>query len=302
MAPQTPTLSVVINTKNSATTLKACLQSVKRIADEIIVMDMHSDDDTVRIAKSFQAKVFYHKDVGYVEPARNAAIAKASGDWVLILDSDETIPPSLAKLIRDDLLIDPKADAYFLPRKNIIFGKWVKTGWWPDHVLRLFKPNLVEWSNEIHSIPKISGTIERLPEKESLAIVHENYQSVDQFIDRAQKYGRIVAHEQKEKKTSIGDPLQNFFSEFLRRYFQWEGVNDGAHGYYLSLLQAMTAILESAYQWEAKDFSGGTHKPHVGDMLQRMADEARYWELTQKVNNSSGLARLYWKLRRWWYT
>lgn len=302
MATQTPTLSVVINTKNSASTLKKCLESVKRIADEIVVMDMHSEDDTVFIAKKFGAKVFFHKDVGYVEPARNAAISKATSDWILILDSDETIPPSLAKAIRDDLIVDPRADAYFVPRKNIILGKWVKTGWWPDHVLRLFRVNLVEWPNEIHAIPKISGTVERLPEKESLAIVHENYQTVDQFIDRAQKYGHIVANQRVEKKESSGDPLKNFFSEFLRRYFQWGGVDDGVHGYQLSLLQAVTSIFESVYVWEEKGFSGSTPKPKISDTLEHMANEARYWELTQKVNATTGLLRIYWKVQRWWNT
>ncbi len=299
MATQAPTLSVVINTKNSAATLKACLSSVKGIADEIIVMDMHSEDRTVEIAKDFRAKVFYHPDVGYVEPARNAAIAKATSDWVLILDSDETIPPSLATEIRDTLILDPKTDAYFLPRKNIIFGKWVKTGWWPDYVLRLFKPNLVVWSNEIHSTPQISETAERLLESERLAIVHENYQTIDQFIDRAQRYGRIVAAGQHENKKASPDPLKNFFSEFLRRYFQWGGHNDGAHGYYLSVLQGLTAVLESAYQWEEKEFSASTKHGRVSALLRDMAREARYWELTEKVNTSSGLMRWYWKGRRW---
>ncbi|MCD8484492.1 glycosyltransferase family 2 protein [Candidatus Woesebacteria bacterium] len=299
MATQAPTLSVVVNTKNSAATLKACLNSVKSIADEIIVMDMHSDDRTVEIAKNFRAKVFYHPDVGYVEPARNAAIGKATGDWVLILDSDETIPPSLATEIRETLILDPKTDAYFLPRKNIIFGKWVKTGWWPDYVLRLFKPNLVVWSNEIHSTPQISGTAERLPESEKLAIVHENYQTVDQFIDRAQRYGRIVATNQHENKKTTPDPLKNFFSEFLRRYFQWDGQNDGAHGYYLSVLQGLTAVLESAYLWEKKEFSSAKKQVKISGLLAEMAREARYWELTNKVNASSGILRWYWKGRRW---
>ncbi len=299
MATQNPTLSIVINTKNSADTLKACLQSIKRIADEIIVMDMHSTDDTVDIAKQFQAKIFFHKDVGYVEPARNAAISKAKGDWILILDADETLPPSLAKIIRDELIVAPRADAYFIPRKNIIFGKWVKTGWWPDHVLRLFRANLVEWPNEIHAIPKISGTVERLLEKESLAIIHENYQTIDQFIDRAQRYGHIVAHSHIEKKHTTGDPLEKFFSEFLRRYYQWGGVKDGAHGYYLSVLQAMTGIMESVYMWEEKGFTGNTTKPSISQILEKMADEARYWELTQKVDASTGWIRTYWKIQRW---
>src|SRR5688500_1083795 len=91
-------LSVVINTKNSERTLKAALDSVQ-FATEIIVMDMHSKDDTTKIAEKAKAKVFTHPDVGYVEPARNAAIAKATHDWVFILDADEVVPEKLAKVL-----------------------------------------------------------------------------------------------------------------------------------------------------------------------------------------------------------
>lgn len=296
----TPTLSIVINTKNSAATLKACLQSVKQIADEIIIMDMHSQDDTVHIAKHFQAKVFTHPDVGYVEPARNAALSHATSDWVLIIDADEMIPPNLAKHIRDVLIVNPTADAYFLPRKNIIFGKWVKTGWWPDHVLRLFKKNFVRWTNEIHSVPSISGTVERLPENESLAIAHEAYQSIDQYIDRAQRYAKIVATGNSFQSDTTKDPLQEFFSEFLRRYFVWNGNEDKAHGYYLSLLQGVTRILESSYDWENKNFDNKNRLPQkkISEILGDFQKEARYWERTEKIQHSSGIVKIFWKIIR----
>lgn len=177
MAQNRPTISVVINTKNAAATLDRCLASVHSWADEIIVMDMKSTDDTVQIAKFFGARTFSHPDVGYVEPARNAALAKARGEWILILDADEEVTPGLAKKIASELVLDSKIDAYFLPRQNIIFDKWVKTGWWPDHLLRLFRAGHVVWADTLHAVPQAQGTVARLDAKENWSIRHNNYQS-----------------------------------------------------------------------------------------------------------------------------
>ena len=117
-------ISVVINTRNEEKNLPRCLASVKGLADEIVVTDMESIDKTVEIAKKAGAKVFKHKQTGYVEPARNYAISKATGEWILILDADEETPPSLVKKLKQ-LVKTGKADYYRLPRKNIVFGRWL---------------------------------------------------------------------------------------------------------------------------------------------------------------------------------
>ncbi len=113
--------------------------SVKKLASEIVVVDMHSDDDTQKIAKKLGAKVFTHKRTGYVEPARNFAIGKATGEWILILDTDEKVSKILADRLKQISADDNSADYYRLPRKNIIFGKWIKhSRWWPDYNIRFF--------------------------------------------------------------------------------------------------------------------------------------------------------------------
>src|SRR3989338_841094 len=93
-------VSVVVNTINEGKYLDGCLKSVRNLADEIIVVDMYSEDESVKIAKKYGAKVYLHERMAYVEPARNFAIEKATGDWILLLDPDERIEPSFGKRIR----------------------------------------------------------------------------------------------------------------------------------------------------------------------------------------------------------
>ena len=118
-------ISVVINTLNEVKNLPRAVASVKDLASEIVVTDMGSTDGTIEVARKLGAKVFSHKKLNYVEPARNFAVGKAQGPWILILDADEEIPQSLVKKIKQ-IVGAPEADYYRLPRKNIIFGKWIE--------------------------------------------------------------------------------------------------------------------------------------------------------------------------------
>ncbi len=300
MAKTRPTISVVINTKNSAATLDRCLASVHPWADEIVVMDMKSTDDTLQIAKFYGAKTFSHPDVGYVEPARNAALAKARGEWICLLDSDEEIPPSLAKILTSELVLSDTTDAYFLPRKNIIFDKWVKTGWWPDPVLRLFRQGKVTWSDEIHAVPRVQGSVQRLAAEESLAIVHHNYQSIEQYWNRALRYAHIRTKERVAAKESVQEPLAAFMDEYIRRYYSWDGIHDKLHGRMLSALQGTTALLEQALLWEAKKFSDSGLKKQTSPLatLRAAAQQANYWEWTARLKTANSVNALLIRLAR----
>lgn len=298
MAQTRPTISVVINTKNSASTLDRCLASVHAWADEIVVMDMKSTDETLGIAKFYGARTFSHPDVGYVEPARNAALAKARGEWILILDSDEEIPPSLGKKITQDLILNPVTDAYFLPRKNIIFDKWVKTGWWPDHILRLFRTGKVTWSDEIHAVPQVKGTVERLEAIEANAIRHHNYQTVDQYWKRALSYGQIRSKERKQARETLQDPLHSFLDEYIRRYYAWNGQADGTHGRVLSALQGSTAVLEQALLWEQKKFKEAQFADSPLTLLRQAAQQANYWQWSDLIAKNTGFTQMLYKIAR----
>ena len=197
-------LSVVINTKDALTgndehKFADTLKSIA-FADEIIVVDMNSSDRTVEIAKKFTDKIYTFRDVGFVEPARNFAIRKASKEWVLIIDADEILPGTLKDRILQLTQGDATADVYYLPRKNLVFGTWFHSaGWWPDYQLRLFKKGAVVWSDKIHSVPKTKGNTDKLAPREDYAILHYNYQTVEQFIERLNRYTSHEARQRQEE-------------------------------------------------------------------------------------------------------
>lgn len=263
-------LSVVINTRNEEGNLPKAIDSVKNLTDEIVIVDMESEDGTVEIAKRLGAKVYSHKNVGYVEPARNFALRQAQGDWVLILDADEEIPESLLKILKNIIhprgvhlntsgvsFGSPEVTYYRIPRKNIIFGKWMKhTLWWPDYQIRLFKRGFVSWGDEIHSLPITRGKGFDLPAKENFAITHHNYNFLDQYIERLFKYTKIQAEEMMKNGYVFAwsDVVRKPLNEFLRRFFEGKGYKDGIHGLVLSLLQSFSGFVVYVRVWEKQGF------------------------------------------------
>lgn len=249
-------ITAVINTFNEEKTIEQVLNSLSWV-DEIIVCDMHSDDNTPIIAKKLGAKVLFHKRVGYVEPARNFVISKASHEWVLVVDADEEIPPSLADFIKDFVNKKTVSNYLEIPRRNIIFGKWMKASmWWPDYHVRFFKKGSVVWGNKIHSKPKVEGQGVKIPPEERWAIIHHNYNSVSQYLQRMIRYSEIQARELRKDgyKFDWTDLIRKPLSEFLGRFFANKGFEDGLHGFALSVLQAFSFFIMYLRVWEYDKF------------------------------------------------
>lgn len=249
-------ISVVINTFNEEKNIQRALESVKW-ANEVIVCDMYSDDKTVEIAKKFGAKVFLHKKVGFVEPARNFAISKATQDWVFILDADEEASNLLGDKVNELIKKNIESNFVEIPRKNIIFNKWMQASmWWPDYQIRLFKKGAVVWSDQIHSKPKLLGLGLKLAEKEEEVIIHHNYQTISQFLDRMNRYTQIEAQQLSDRgyKFDWKDLFTKPLNEFLARFFANQGYKDGLHGLALSLLQALSFLVVYLKVWEKSGF------------------------------------------------
>lgn len=278
-----PLISVVVNTLNEEKNLPRCLASVKNLADEIVVVDMHSEDKTRKIARQFGAKVFLHQRTGYVEPARNFAIEKARGRWILILDADEKITPSLRKRLREIAVRrNEEIDYVLIPRKNIIFGKWIQNSrWWPDYLPRFFKKGKVVWPHQIHQQPQLKGNIYTLPDNEKFAIVHYNYDSLNQFLSRALRYAEIQAEElRKEKKyrLSPADLILKPTGEFISRFFSGGGYRDGLHGLVLALLQAYATALIYLKVWEKEKYQEKNFEDKkLKEIFSRLIYEIHYW-------------------------
>lgn len=273
-------VSVVINTLNEEKYLKQCLESVKW-ADEVIVCDMHSDDDSVKIAKSFGAKVILHKREKFVELARDFAISKASGDWILVLDPDEEIPTSLAKRLQE--IAEKMEEITFvrIPRKNLIFSKWMKTSmWWPDLNIRFCRKGKVSWQGvDIHRPPKTEGLGIDL-EGEEYAIIHHHYGSIFQFIERLNRYTDVQAKELVKSgyKFSWQDLITKPTGEFLGRFFANRGFEDGLHGLVLSLLQSFSFLVMYLKVWELEKFKEESINLRVLlEVKDKMGGEVDYW-------------------------
>lgn len=281
-------ISAVINTLNNEGIIERAIKFVKW-ADEIVICDMNSEDKTVDIAKKLGAKVYTHKRLEYVEPARNFAISKASNEWILLLDPDEEVSNDLARRLKE--MVDKPITSNFveIPRKNIIFGKWIQnTGWWPDYQIRFFKNGSVIWNNEIHSKPQTRGIGLTLPDDENLAIIHNNYQSISQFLARMNRYTDVESQYLKDKGYEFiwTDLLQKPFNEFLSRFFANKGYMDGLHGLTLSLLQALSFLVVYLKLWELSKFK--EQEIELEDIESEQVKAAKqldYWlKQTQKKN------------------
>lgn len=273
-------ISVVINTCNEEKDIARAIKSVQW-ADEILVCDMQSDDDTAVIAKKLGAKVIFHKRLQFVEPARNFAISKAAHEWVLVMDPDEEISETLGARLREQVNANSVVTYLELPRKNMIFGKWIKaSGWWPDYVIRFFKKNSVVWSDKIHQSPKTLGQGLTLPLEERYAMVHHNYTSINQYLAKLNRYTDAQAKElvQSGYKFNWTDLMHQPLSEFLSRYFAKRGFEDGVHGLVLALLQAFSFVVVYIKVWESQGFKENDLKFNEVKTEVRVAGkEIDYW-------------------------
>lgn len=275
MAKNKVLISAVINVHNEAENLEKCLKTLVNFADEIIVVDMQSTDDSVKIAQKYNAKIYPYRYLKVVEPARNFALSKATGKWIILLDPDEY----LIKSLKQELINITKrndVDYVKIPRYNIIFGKWIRhCRCWPDYLIRFFKKGHVDWQKEIHSQPVTKGNGINLLDSEYLAIRHNNYPTVTGFITRTLRYSGIQADELKEAayKTKTSDFILKPIQEFNSRFFAAEGYKDGIHGLIFCLLQAFAVGLVYIRLWEKQ---GGNEKILAKESFVSASQEASF--------------------------
>jgi glycosyltransferase involved in cell wall biosynthesis len=253
-----PRISAVINTLNEEKNLPFALRSVQSWVDEIVVVDMYSDDRTADIAREFGAKVFPHERVGFADPARAFALEQASGDWILMLDADEVVPLPLSRTLVNIALSD-SADVVRIPWLNYLLGApLMHTNWGPgqDTHLRFFKKHHMiatpEVHNHIHPVP--GSRVLKLKYEPGLAVVHFNYLDSQHFIEKLNRYTSIEANqafERGERITAFG-ALAKGAKEFGSRYIKGSGFRDGWRGFYLSLFMSFYRIVTAAKLRELK--------------------------------------------------
>src|SRR5580692_2078335 len=198
-----PRISAVINTLNEENNLPYTLGSVQPWVDEIIVVDMYSDDRTVQIAREFGAKVFFHERVGFADPARAFALEQASADWIFMLDADEVVPLPLSKLLLRIASSDG-FDAVRIPWLNYMLGApLMHTNCGPDQtrLFRFFKKNYVTTTSTIHNYYHLvpGSRVLTLKFEPGLAVSHFAYFDSKHFMDKLNRYTSIEAQQAFER-------------------------------------------------------------------------------------------------------
>ena len=311
-------ISVVINVVDEEVkSLPRALASIETLADEIVIVDTTSNGtgDAISSENKDKVKVFKHKRVPYIELVRNFGIEKATNRWVLVLDPDEEISPTLTnalkkiasnKISRKDpsTSLRMTSDYYIIPRKNVIFGKWMRySRWWPDYNVRFFKRGKVSFSEEIHSPPLSSGRGMDLPAEEKYAIFHHHYNSIEQFIERMNRYTNAQANIKAKSgyKFIWTDLLGKPASEFMSRYFAGQGYKDGLHGLAVALLQAVSELVLYLKLWQKKGFK--EEDISLGQLWKEVSKhkkDFKWWMLQSFISNSpfvqKNLLRIYRKL------
>lgn len=293
-------LSVVITAWNEEKNLPRAVASVKDLADEIIVVDTESTDKTVVVARELGCRVFHHPNTRIVEPVRNFSISKASGDWILLLDADEEVTPSLGAEITKIIASDNYAYCR-IPRKNLIFGRWIKSShWWPDYVYRLFKKGAVTWQEKIHSIPLTTGAGYDFPLEEKFSLVHHNYESVSQYVDRLNRYSDVQSANllSTAYRFTWMDLILKPGAEFTSQLFSRKGYLEGVHGLALALLQAFSELVVYLKVWQASGFAQHEISGSIDKPLLSLGRDLRWWILERRIRSTSGLTKVYWRLRR----
>lgn len=237
-----PTLSIVMIAYNEATNLERCLKAAN-FADEIIVVDQGSSDDTVKIAKGLGATVVHQEWLGFGRQ-KNVAIAHATSDWVLSLDADELVTPAGRTEI-ERTLADAKANGYYFPRLAFVGKRAVHhSGWYPDYQLRLVRRNQAKFEEkEVHERMIEPATTAHLREP----LLHYTYASVSQWLGKINRY---TDEEVAEKPFSLARLLFKPPLAFLRCYFLWSGWRDGVIGLAVATSNFTTQFWLELKRWE----------------------------------------------------
>ena len=243
-------ISVVIHTYNSEKYLDRVLFSVKGF-DEILICDMYSTDNTLEIAKRYNCKLVFHEKCEIVEPARNFAIQSASNEWILLVDSDEVVPPALHNYLYDFIKEKKELTGLWLARKNYVFGHFLH-GEYPDYNMRFFRKDSITWSSHVHARPQIKGKVQKIPKhRDDLALIHLINNSISEKIQKLDTY---TNHEILKRDKQSFPFLKIFtatFFRFFKSYFIKGGFRDGKAGIVIAGMDAFYKFAMIAKIWES---------------------------------------------------
>lgn len=240
-------LSVCIITRNEQENIARCLDSIKW-ADEILVLDSDSVDQTVRICREYSCKIVEMPWHGF-GPAKKALVQATRNNWVLSVDADEVISKELAVRIKA-ILNKPDFAGYRIKRKSYYLGKLINhCGWNRDYPLRLFNKNYGTFNEKVvHESVQLDGSVGRLQEP----ILHFTYPTLQSHVRKMTYYAELTAEQKlrEGKRSSIGKAFLAGFLKFAKMYILQLGVLDGKNGLLLCLNSAYGVYLKYMILWE----------------------------------------------------
>lgn len=246
-------IAVLIQTHNEERHIADCIVSAKLLSNDVVVVDMESVDRTCEIAKKNGAQVISFPHSSYVEPGRSFGMEQIKSEWVFILDADERMTSELAEEIKQAVQ-SQEYTYYKVPRKNMFGGvKWLQHGgWWPDEQMRLIKLSAFEnWPTQIHSTPRISGTMGHL----NHAFEHYFHGNVERMVQKTLIFEDIESELLFKADKQVETPtfFRKFLGELFRRFIVKVGFLDGTVGIMESVYQAYSKTITYLLLYEKKN-------------------------------------------------
>jgi glycosyltransferase involved in cell wall biosynthesis len=282
-------LTVTVITRNEAANIATALESVAW-ADEIIVVDSHSADDTVAIAERYASRVEVRDWAGY-SAQKNFAADLASNDWILSVDADERVTPALAREIQDLMQRGPDARGYRISRVTWYLGRWLhSTDWYPDYQLRLYDRRCGRWNarrvHESFELRGRSGTLRHHLE-------HYAYRDVSDHVTSIDHYTTLAAEQWMEegRRTGILELTLHPAIAFLRNYVLRAGFRDGTAGFLVSALNSYYVFMKLVKLWEMQhrvSVHDGSPLAHRRAKFDRAPNRYPYEERATSAEASAG--------------
>ena len=247
-------MTVTIITQDEAQHIAAAIDSASW-ADEVLVVDSGSTDDTIAIATARGVRVMSRTWPGYVDQ-KNYAASVAAHDWIFSLDADERVTPALAEEVQRVIASDPVERAFRVPRVTFHLGRWVRTtDFYPDYQTRLYDRRSARWQGKyVHESVVADGPSGQLTHE----LQHYSYRDLADHLDRINRYSTLSARQMYEsgRRANALDLLLHPPAAFLRNYLLRGGFADGAAGLTLSLVNAYSVFVKFAKLWELQQQTG----------------------------------------------
>ena len=247
-------ITAAVLTLNEELNVEYCLRSLYTWCDEVIVVDMMSDDKTRLLASRYTDLVLEHPRIVDFGLARQMGVDHATGDWILSIDADEVVTPELAEWIRSFVDSDPPYDLALIPRVNVFLGRWLRsTPWWPGKP-RLFRKGAIEVTADLHHglLPRPGTRIATLPKRPNVSLWHFTRLSLDDIMTKTNRYTTMEASRALAEGRGDPTPRELFLRAFreIGVYVAKRGYRDGLGGLAYALDRAYYRFLTHAKRWD----------------------------------------------------